>query len=316
MKKKKFLQLIMIGLFIITFSNCSDEPELPETRSYDMPILFETEGMEWFTEYDMVNNVYCTTITSGEINYVAKSKSEIPEDMIVTHVIKEQDGNKKAYDVSKIKELAETGNGFYEYEVELLKFVYTEKGKFRIILNYDSEEYEYRYYHIVLQSKDSKFGTQIKIDDRIVYDTGLFPIKFDLSGLKYPSKRHYNKNTGYYKGFGLSIYLPSEECEVELSSKAQYCIDLISLFDSETQTTTDLYKFVYNFEYDQFHEINQPPKTVLTECGEFRYVENEDNSSTMHSKIYKNTTGKERIISVHLYGAGCTDNVYFIQAAK
>ena len=178
--KKILFKLIAIAIPIL-MSSCEDGPKLPNTRSYDTPILFETENMTWFTEYDMTNNIYSTTITSGEIIYAIKSGEEIPDGIVVTQVIKDQDGKTKSLDVDKIKNIAESESGFYEFEVELLKFVYTEKGVLKILLEGENDaDYEYCHYFIVLESKDKKFGTQIKIDHRKILDTGYFPLNFDL----------------------------------------------------------------------------------------------------------------------------------------
>ena len=316
---KKFKFILIMAMLPMLVSSCNDGPELPDTRSYNTPILFETENMTWLTEYDMVNNIYTTTITSGEINYAVKSGEDVPEGLIVTQVIKDQDGKTKYLDVDKIKELVESGNGFYEYEVELLKFVHAEKGKLNIFLedSDDDEDYEYSHYYIVLESEDKKFGTQIKIDDRILLYTGISPLIIDLSGIKYPSKRHYDPSTGYYNGYEYSIWLPGEECELELPIKATgYYVTTVSLFSPVDSEGEILYQFKYNYDLPQTHESNQPPKEVFTECGEFRYVESDSSESVLKCRIFENSQGQERKISAKMSSPYGLAVVNFIQAAK
>ena len=321
MKKENTRIKIMLAMaFVLPMlvSSCNDGPELPDTRSYNTPILFETENMTWLTEYDMVNNIYTTTITSGEINYAVKSGEDVPEGLIVTQVIKDQDGKTKYLDVDKIKELVESGNGFYEYEVELLKFVHAEKGKLNIFLedSDDDEDYEYSHYYIVLESEDKKFGTQIKIDDRILLYTGISPLIIDLSGIKYPSKRHYDPSTGYYNGYEYSIWLPGDECELELPTAADcyiYTISLYGLLDSEEEI---LYQFKYNYDLPQTDESNQPLTEVLTEAGEFRFVKFDKDDFALKCKIFENQSGQERKISIRMQASYGTAVLNFIQAAK
>ena len=314
--KKILFKLIAIAIPIL-MSSCEDGPKLPNTRSYDTPILFETENMTWFTEYDMTNNIYSTTITSGEINYVVKASEEIPDGFVVTQVIKDKDGKRKNLNVDNIKKLAESENGFYKCEVDLLTFDYAEKGKFSISLEkaYDAD-YEYCHYFIVLESKDKKFGTQIKIDHRKILDTGYFPLNFDLSEIKYPSKRHHNESTGHYKGYEYSIWLPGDECELELPTTADcyiYTISLFGLLDSEEEI---LYQFKYNYDLPQTDESNQPLTEVLTEVGEFRFVKFDKNDFALKSKIFENQSGQERKISIRIQGSSGGALINFIQAAK
>ena len=316
MKKLKF-SLIAIAIPIL-MSSCEDGPNLPNTRSYDTPILFETENMTWFTEYDMTNNIYSTTITSGEINYVVKASEEIPDGFVVTQVIKDKDGKRKNLNVGNIKKLAESENGFYKCEVDLLTFDYAEKGKFSISLEkaYDAD-YEYCHYFIVLESKDKKFGTQIKIDHRKLLDTGYFPLNFDLSEIKYPSKRHHNESTGHYKGYEYSIWLPSDECELELPTNAGGCyIKMVSLFSSLNSEEEILYQYKYNSDLPKTDAQNQPLKEILTEYGEFSFVEFNKTESALKSKIFENQSGQERKISIRIQGSCGGALINFIQAAK
>ena len=330
MEAKRFkIRLIAIVLAMpMLFVACnSDEPMLtPEEEfaikngsdvGYVKPITFETENTDWFTEYNAVKNIYTTKICAGVITYKIKEGYHVP-DIKVKKIVKEQDGKFENVEISEIKE-----DGFPMYEAEILNITQKSEDTFEISLSRVSDPeseyytYNYRYYHIYLSDSEDIYGTKIVIDDNNweCLVGGISPIEFDLSGLKYPSKRHYHKVSGSKFGHEYSIYLPAEKCELELFSPfGNYSINSIMLNNHE------IYDFKYNYDYDQYHEINQKPTTVIVECGEFICDYTMDSNSSYYSflkcKITRNETGEERIITVSLGGPPCAGVVNFIQAAK
>ena len=97
---------------ILTFVACnSNEPPFsPEEESaikngsdveYVKPILYETENMKWFTEYNYVQNIYTTKMTHGIVQYKVKSDFVLSDEIAVTKIAKEQDGKFELIDVSK-----------------------------------------------------------------------------------------------------------------------------------------------------------------------------------------------------------------------
>ena len=321
--KKILFKLIAIAIPIpMLLASCSsEEPSFtPEEEAaikngtdvkYSKPIIFETENTEWFTEYNVVNNIYTTKISAGTAFFKIKDGYHMPTDLKITKVAKEQDGKFQNIDVSKERE------GF-KYTADILTITRESDDMLAISLSRTEDSYDYRYYHIYLSDNEDKYGTKIIIDDSYWEKmlTGYFPLNFDLSEIKYPSKRHHNESTGHYKGYEYSIWLPGDECELELPTTADcyiYTISLFGLLDSEEEI---LYQFKYNYDLPQTDESNQPLTEVLTEVGEFRFVKFDKNDFALKSKIFENQSGQERKISIRIQGSSGGALINFIQAAK
>ena len=61
---------------------------------------------------------------------------------------------------------------------------------------------------------------------------------------------------------------------------------------------------------------NQLLKEILTEYGEFSFVEFNKTESALKSKIFENQSGQERKISIRIQGSCGGALINFIQAAK
>ena len=322
--KKILFKLIAIAIPIpMLLASCSSEepPFTPEEEAaikngtdvkYSKPIIFETENTEWFTEYNVVNNIYTTKISAGTAFFKIKDGYHMPTDLKITKVAKEQDGKFQNIDVSKERE------GF-KYTADILTITRESDDMLAISLSRSEDSYDYRYYHIYLSDNEDKYGTKIIIDDSYweYMLTGMSPIEFDLSEIKYPSKRHYDESSGNYRGYEYSIWLPSGECELELPTNEEGCyINVVSLCSSLNSESEILYRYEYNYDLPKTDAQNQPLKEILTEYGEFSFVEFNKTESALKSKIFENQSGQERKISIMLGHPACNAIINFIQAAK
>ncbi len=350
MEVKRFkFKLIAIALAMpMLFAACnSDEPMLtPEEEfaikngsdvEYVKPIIFETENTDWLTEYNAVKNIYTTKIIGGIVTYKIKEGYHVP-DIKVKKIVKEQDGKFENVEISEIKE-----DGFPMYEAGILNITQKSEDTFEVSLSRDfdlSYTYNYRHFHIYLSDSDNIYGTKIIIDDNEHEEIVGIPgsISFDLSNLKYPSKRHYNAETGSKFGHEYSIYLPAEECEFELLTNDIYVLNYVRLLDMTSQDYKELYKLdiesPYNFFKEGFSEsLTEKPATytILTECaefvfnGEWIYTKSEivetrgysPGNSVLKCKISSNESDQERIISINVQNIiNRFATFYFIQEAK
>ena len=317
--------LIYSIMAILAFAACSgnEPPFTPEEEGamkngtdveYVKPILYETENLDWFTEYNVVKNIYTTKMTHGTVFYKIKDDFVLADDIMITKIVKEEDGKFELIDVSESQQ-----ENLRQYKTESLDIKVYETGNVDISVTPIDYlySYEYRYYHIYLSNSNKTIGTKIIIND--IYDwsvSGIAPVNFDLSGIKYPNKRHYDERSGNYKGYEYSIWLPGDECELELPTTAYCYINSVSLFSLLNSEEEILYQFKYNYDLPQTDELNQQLREVLTEHGEFRYIKIGEKEFALKCKIFENQSGQERKISIFMGGPAHSAILNFIQAAK
>lgn len=320
----KKIYLLALPLLILMACNSNEPPFSPEEESaikngsdveYVKPILYETENMKWFTEYNYVQNIYTTKMTHGIVQYKVKSDFVLSDEIAVTKIVKEQDGKFELIDVSESKQ-----ENLSQYKTEILDIKVSKEGNVDISLTsgYYLEYYEYCYYHIYLSNSDKTIGTKIIINDILDgYVSGMSHIDLDLSGVEYPNQRDYDPISGYYKGSVYTIWLPSDECEVELSADKIYDISQISLMVGSSEEYTTLYS------NQMCQNYLKPTYSITCSCGEFVYngpvVENGQiptGKSTLKCKILKNEGKEERTVIVHLNGAAWFAAIKFVQSAK
>lgn len=339
------LKFLFLSIVVINLVSCSNDElwEIVDENSirnssdvnYTKPIIFETEGTNYHTVYDVSKNTYTTTANSMWIDNIYKIKDnfDVPDAIIIEKIVKEEDGKFKALDLSDFKKSRNPETGFFEYSNSLLTMKYTKKDEFSISLEGvdESKDYEYRHFHIYLSNSNGTMGTKIVVNDLPTenLDTGTWPIELDLSNIEYPTKRSYH-TSGYKDGFEYYIYIPAEECNVDILSEDLYDIGKISLYDSTSQQYTTLYSLDYEDAIIDRWQPTTPPDpnptyTVSVEYGTFtfngKYKISEkgsysDNGSTLNCQIFKNTTGKERSIILHIGSIPERAFITFIQAAE
>lgn len=338
MKKNRFAMIIIAALFAMPmlFVACSEDeptptpPEDPEVENPNAdipgeseeikPILFETKGTYWFTEYDALNNLYstlCVFSNYNNIEYVYADGVDNPAMLSVKQFTIESVAGTETVDISELeRQASENPNGYFNVTLEGVTLKYEQEGKFAV--EYDEFEFDImkeeewkkandRYYVITLGGDDDRYSTTIRINDVIqLFGTGI-PISLDLSAIEYPCERSYDIVHGSKYGTDYMIYLPATACEFPIISISDF-YDHLYILNDDLQTVEEEWISEVNCYY-----VKQ------CEMGTFTHKE----KYKIDCKITANTTGQERTISLPIsfwkdgiYGDCAGADVHIIQSAE